>query len=692
MGSIAFLTPLFLYGALGALFPLLLHLIKRERARKRVFSTIRFLKLSQHQVVRQQRLRRLLLLLFRMVACALLAMIFARPFLKDSTGAAFAGPQPQAIALVMDTSYSMGFGSRLDRIKRRARELIQALHPGDQVVLMAFSTQGHMIKELSSDLMDLESLIEDRVILTHQATNYVEALRMADDQLSRSEFEDRTIYLLSDFHITGWDRRSTGWKLSPGVKFKAIDVWDERDANVAVTDVNIPGSLSQSDRNLEIAVRVKNFGYTPFQGQMDLTINGRSVGKKHVSIPSQSGQVVNFRHTFRQDRNTGMISFGDDPLALDNRFYFTVDAPSPLRVLIVEEKSMRRNRLSAAYYIRQALELRPDPPLTVDVLAVSALNSVSLGRYQTVILADVTTAPQTARTRLTDYVKSGGGLIIGLSPAVSVNVFNTAFGDLLPGRIRDLWPKDIRRDEFLSLSEVNYPHPIFQPFAGPHHGDFGAARFFRVAHVRADSSAIVLGRYDDGSAAILEKTLGQGHVLFVTSTFNLTWNDLPIRGVFLPFLHQSVDYLAGRLADGNGRQKGYQLVGEAVRLPIPTSATVVKPSKAQIPVNGVSDEPPLFTETDEPGIYSIGPEGQYGHFAINLDTRESDLTHLDVEELVAAVINPVTESIEAQAMKTQASVVQNTVMERRQRLWWFLTLGLLIVVLGETFLASRTHR
>ena len=88
MGSLSFLTPLFLYGALGALVPLLLHLIKRERARKRVFSTIRFLKLSSHAVVRQQKIRRLILLMLRMAACAVLAMIFARPFLNDTAGAA----------------------------------------------------------------------------------------------------------------------------------------------------------------------------------------------------------------------------------------------------------------------------------------------------------------------------------------------------------------------------------------------------------------------------------------------------------------------------------------------------------------------------------------------------------------------------------------------------------------------------
>ena len=106
MGGLSFLTPLFLYGALGAVIPLLLHLIKRTRAR-RIFPTIRFLKLSSQQVVRQQKIRRIVLLMLRMAACAVLAIIFARPFLNDSAAAAFVGSTPKAMAIVMDTSYSI---------------------------------------------------------------------------------------------------------------------------------------------------------------------------------------------------------------------------------------------------------------------------------------------------------------------------------------------------------------------------------------------------------------------------------------------------------------------------------------------------------------------------------------------------------------------------------------------------------
>ncbi|MBT5874902.1 MAG: VWA domain-containing protein [Candidatus Latescibacteria bacterium] len=693
MGSLSFLSPLFLYGALGALVPLALHLIKRERARKRVFSTIRFLKLSSHAVVREQKIRRLILLLLRMAACAVLAMIFARPFLNDADGATFVGATPKAMALVIDTSYSMGFGSRIDLAKRAARELITELNSGDQVILMTFSSQGHLVKELSSDFTDLDALIESRLNPTSQTTNYIEALRMADEQLSRSGFEDRSIHLLSDFQSTGWDRNASNWKLSPGIKLRIVDFWDDRDANIAVTGVDLPRPLTNSERTLDVVVRVKNFGFAPYQGEMSLTVNGQVAGSKRVSIPSQAGQVVTFRHNFKQDTNAGVVDFGTDPLEIDNKYYFTVNTPAPLKILIVEDRSSGSSQTTAGFYLNQALNIRPDPPMTVDTRTAAALSNISLGNYQAVILADVAAVSRPARTRLTEYVNSGGGLIIGMNPNVSVNVFNSAMGSLLPGKLVDLIPatQNRRRPEFKSLSEVSYLHPVFQPFSGPHHGDFGTARFFRIARIAPDSAATIIGRFDDGSPAIIEKSSGSGRILMLSSTFSLAWNDLPIRGVFLPFLYQTVDYLGDRLGR-SGANRNFFLVGESVRLESTRSMTITSPSNVRSMVSGSADQTPLFTETNETGLYQVGPKDSGEMFAVNLDTDESDISHVDIEEFVSAVINPVTESQEARELKAQASMVENTEVERRQKLWWYLSLMLLVVVLAETLIASRTHR
>ena len=723
--DLAFLNLTFLFGALGAAVPLVLHLVRRQRAGIHVFSMVRFLISSQRAIVRQQRFRRILLLLLRMAACAILAVIFARPFLRDQDETVFAGTQPEAVSILVDTSYSMGYGNRIALAKRRAAEILNELQTGDQVALLTFAVQARVVREIGPNQAELPILLDTQVNATFQATDYVEALRAADDQLSGSDFDRRTVYLVSDFQQSGWNPRSGGWRLSPGVQLRMIDVGDAQDDNSAVTGVEIPtvasvespaaaaaedrtpdasatptggGTLSRQERalsgdgrTLDVAVRIRNFGQAPFRDEVTLRVNGVETGKRRVDVPPQSGRVEIFRQTFSAATNTGEVMLGDDGLPVDNRFYFTVNAPTPVRVLCLEERSRPNRPSEAAYYLSQALSLRRDPPVVVDVRSADALAVSDPSEYDVIISANLSVLPRAAKDRLTGYVRSGGSLIIALNPAVSSGIFNSSFGELLPGRIASLSSPDGPRDRYRLLTDVNYQHPVFQPFSGPRHGDFGTVRFYRTARFEPDSSASVPARFDDGAAAVAEKPLGNGRTFLVLSTFDLAWTDFPIREVFVPFLYESIDYLASR---GTMHERGaglYRLAGEAVRLP-DDARHVVLPSGEQVPVETSRSGRKLFTQTRHPGLYRVQSAGGQQTFAVNLDTRESDFTRMDAEAFAAAMINPVATSPEARETASQDRLVRDAEVERRQGLWWILGFTLIALVLGETLLANRTHR
>lgn len=689
--DLAFLNVTFLFAALGAAIPLILHLVRRQRAGIHVFSMVRFLVATQRAIVRQQRFRRLLLLLLRMAACALLAVLFARPFVRDQDESFFAGAQPEAAAILVDTSYSMGYGNRLAVARRRAAEVLNTLRTGDQVALLTFAVQARVVRELGSDHSGLPALLDTGFEATFEGTDYVEALRAADDQLSGADFEKRTLYLVSDFQQSGWNPRSAGWKLSPGVQLRLIDVGDEQDDNTAVTGVEIPSALSAEERDLDVVVRIRNYGRAPFRDELTLRVNGTASGRRMVEIPQRSGRLETFRHTFDPATNAGEVILGDDGLPVDNRFYFTVSAPAPLRVLCLEERRRPDRPSEAAYYLSQALSLRRDPPVEVDVRSPRAMADVDPGEYDVVISANLSVLPRGAQSRLTDYVRSGGSLIIALNPAVSPGIFHTSFGELLPGRIASLSSPDAPRDRYRLLTDVNYQHPVFQPFSGPRHGDFGTVRFYRTARFEPDSTATVPARFEDGSAAVAEKPLGSGRTFLVLSTFDLSWTDFPIREVFVPFLYESIDYLASR-GTLHGRGAGlYRLAGEAVRLP-DDALHVELPSGERVPAEASQTGTRLFTRTQRPGLYRVQSEGGPHTFAVNLDTRESDFTRMDVEAFASALINPVAASPESRETETLAREARDAEVERRQRLWWFLGFTVIALVLGETLLANRTHR
>ncbi|MGD8210950.1 MAG: BatA domain-containing protein, partial [Desulfobacterales bacterium] len=80
----SFLSPWFLLGVLGVTIPLAIHLSRRQKAEKVVFSTIRFLKQTPKKMILFQKIRHWLLLLIRAAIIALLAVAFARPFLSQA--------------------------------------------------------------------------------------------------------------------------------------------------------------------------------------------------------------------------------------------------------------------------------------------------------------------------------------------------------------------------------------------------------------------------------------------------------------------------------------------------------------------------------------------------------------------------------------------------------------------------------
>ena len=77
-----FLNTIFLVGLLAGLVPIAIHLIRREKPPKLLFSTIRFLKKTSKKLVLFQHLQQILLLILRSAIICLLVFAFARPFFQ----------------------------------------------------------------------------------------------------------------------------------------------------------------------------------------------------------------------------------------------------------------------------------------------------------------------------------------------------------------------------------------------------------------------------------------------------------------------------------------------------------------------------------------------------------------------------------------------------------------------------------
>jgi len=75
----SFINSFFLYLLPLVAVPIVIHLIGRQRYYKQEFSTLRFLKQLEIDLIRKLKIRQILLLLLRILLILLLILVFARP-------------------------------------------------------------------------------------------------------------------------------------------------------------------------------------------------------------------------------------------------------------------------------------------------------------------------------------------------------------------------------------------------------------------------------------------------------------------------------------------------------------------------------------------------------------------------------------------------------------------------------------
>jgi len=184
----------------------------------------------------------------------------------------------------------------------------------------------------------------------------------------------------------------------------------------------------------------------------------------------------------------------------------------------------------------------------------------------------------------------------------------------------------------------------------------------------------------------LERKVGAGKVILFTSSLDTEWNNLPVKAIFLPLIYQTLDYVASE-------KKGQTslLVGDSVPLRSAQFNPLAEPDCQVKYPSGKKVEPDgdIFEDTVEPGIYEIQKNKKTSYVAVNVDPGESDLTPIPPAELQDLVASVVTNDIQTAAFPGAQLDKQQ---ENNQKIWRFVILGLILLLIGETWLANRTYR
>lgn len=674
----SFLTPLFFLGVAALAAPILVHLVRRTRARRVQFPALVFVRQVPQRTIRRRTLQNLLLLLLRCLAILLIVIAFTRPFF-NSGSAARDNSAAGATVVLIDNSLSMRRENLFAEAQRSAEAALDETRTDEQVALLSFDKRYTVVNRFTNDRNRLRQAVES-LTAGWDGTDYEQALRGAESLLSEVETTGpKRVVLISDFHVPGWTQASATFKLANNTQLTTLDVGgNSPPPNVAITNVEARGVVFGQKYLDNLVVHVSNFSDTPKDNvQVDFQINEQTIEKRSISLNSRDSRVVEFSGFNLNDgvnRCTIDIVTGD--FAPDNRFYFALRRETPAKALIVEVASRGR---SDSLHLQSALTTNEDLPFTFTLKSTGSVDPNSITEYSLVVLNDTGPISPALADTLAKFVEAGGQVIISTGPQTQTNSFNSSLQRIVPATLREaVQPK---AGESVAITEVKFDHPIFEVFQES--GRLASANVVGYFRSEPNQNAAVLARFEDGSPALVEGRTGKGRVLLFTSSLGPSWNDLPLTPLYLPFIHQMVRY-AGRREEnpwyGLGQTFTVAKGKEAAPPPVDT------PAGARLSESRLTPDGDLLVTAREPGFYRLRYNDQPGFAAVNMDGAEGDFTKLNFQEFVAGVTGGAGAGEGSDANRG----LSNEEVEGRQKVWWALLLVALLLLLLESFLARRT--
>ena len=694
-------------GAALAGIPFLLHMLRRVPAQRLPFSLVRFLPASLPRTTRRAAPQHWPLMLLRMLAIALIAIAFARPFQRlsllkpDSSGPA------RRVAVLLDRSASMRRDGLREKLIAELQTVAADLQPADVLSVAQFS-QG--LQPLISAEEWRQTASESREVLISRACEAWEpdwrgtdtgpalletATELAGQSSGMAAESERVVILITDFQ-EGSDLaalRSGTWP--DNVRLDLRIVQPEQSGNAGL-------SLLEDQKTGRIRVRLTTSGDAP-ASQYGLQIFDE-VGKPLGDLisadvaPGQRRTITLPDPAADQPRPAG-VELAGDPHPFDNVADLPLNAPLTRR--IAHAGSLDVNDAEAMrYYLQRVVDGNEAEPLEVTDLLTADGNA--LPATPEMRLAVVTSSiPEKLAVQLRELADSGGIVLAALN--------STAMAESL----RPLLPEGLSCEEatvsdYAILTAPDLTAPWLAPFAAAQFGDFSSIRFWhyrKLTHTADTAPWKVLARMDTGDPAILQCPADNGGAIYVlTSGWQPSDSQLALSSRFPPLLLRLVQLAWPRQAGSQVFEAGTRvnpatLAGSDTWTLNRPDGTPVKP--AEPAASAETGELVKSVELDTPGRWMLTGQTPNGPVSTSLlvtvSAAESRTEPLPAGQLQALGLPA--ELAEVQGTAARPNDDQNerqqdsAELESRQKLWrWFILAGLCCLVLESSLAAFLERR
>jgi hypothetical protein len=616
------LYPGFLWGLLAVSIPVAIHLLQLRRPQRVLFTNTGFIREVELTTMRRRRLQELLVLLTRVLAVVLLAIMFCQPFIPAQRNVA-ATEVSSAVEVLVDNSPSM-------RVQSESQgDLLQSAIIGAQALGKSYGVNGRF------ELLNQRSSVLTEAAYAAQLANIPAAKGRASwggTAVSRvlSGRSKQPLYIFSDFQkseggisLLKQSARDKKIVLVPQVARPAGDVY--------VDSVWVEDAFVRTHANVGLHVRLKNGG-------------SEAVTDCPVKVLLGEKQVAAFRTTLGggqtsttlvqlqlSDTNLalGRVVTDDTPITSDNTFYFTLQPTTTIRVMEIGAEPVAKQAYSN------------EPLFAYSFAKPQEVNYSQLRRANLVLLDELLQVNAGLRQALVEVVRQGGSVVVVPTSKVAAREsYNQFFRALGVGG--EQWNTQANgQPAWQSIAMPSKQNPFFKDVFGVQPRQVVMPQAAPVLSWGRNGTDIL--RLQDGDSYLTQFESGNGKLYVFASPLTKEYSDFTAHALFVPVL-----YRLAILSYHDDQRLAYRLTTPTVAVTLPVAQVaqaskehagfqLVQDSAVFVPTQRVQGQElrlDVPAEMTKPGFYEVSQQNKpVVTLAFNADRRESELAAYSAAEL-----------------------------------------------------------
>jgi von Willebrand factor type A domain len=567
---------------------------------------------------------------------------------------------------VVDDSFSMKAGSRFADAKQAALQVLASRPRSQPAEVMALGGRLAILTQPIQDEAALRSAVES--IQPGDGRANLGELAHGVRALVESVHSPLELHLFSDMQKTGMPANFADMQLPASVSVVLHPVGGAATPNWTVESVHFPAQLAdpKDPKKSRVQATIAGYGTPAASRTVSLQVNNKTIATREVSLPPDGRATVEFTPLdvpYGLNRCAIRIDSADG-FPADDVSVFAVKRSDPERVLFVHQAGDMR---SPAYF-GAALGAATQASFILQAIDSDKSTDIDPSKYAFVVLSDAVALPSIFENALLRYVRSGGGVLIAAGTSAAHHARIPIYGESSSDA------RSYTRNGYATVGDTDLTHSVMN---GTGWADI---KIYYAAGVDA-VHAHVIARLTDGTPLLMEKQIGEGHVLLFASALDGLTNDLPVRPAFVPFVDRASRYLSG-----SDDVSGSRLVDSVVPLrtqagnPSSTGVEIIDPDGHRALSLTEAATAQSF-QLSRAGFYRIRfANGKDALIGVNPDRRESNL-------------EPIAPDLLALWGRGSAALARSPayVQEKNSAhsIWWYVMLLVLVATVAESIVASR---